>query len=89
MMPLPELRHIRVGYMTATTGDIRIATDGHVQFHGDTVALARLWESITSQSLYRGLTAPQTLALMCAAMRGPTWATPIHAPIHATDDSKE
>lgn len=74
----PEAPHIRVGYLHETWGDITLDAHGQPHFSGQEVATLRdLYQSVTVQSHYRGLTTAQTLAQMTQRMRGPVWAVSI------------
>lgn len=76
----PETRHIRVGYLKETWGDITLTSDDQPRFQGDQAdALHNLYQSAAAQPLYHGLTLPQVLARMTQRLTGPTWAVAIGA----------
>ena len=75
---LQEAYHIRVGYLHETWGDITLDAQGQPRFSGQEVtALRDLYQSVTVQSLYRGLTPARTLEQMAVRMSGPVWAVRI------------
>lgn len=79
-MQSSETRHIRVGYLNETWGDITLTSDHQPHFHGDQAdALHNLYQSAAAQPLYHGLTPSQVLARMTQRMNGPTWAVAIDA----------
>lgn len=75
-----EARHIRVGYLRETWGDITLDRQDRPHFAGhESDALRDLYQSVTAQPAYQGLTPPQTLARMTRRMHGPVWAVAINA----------
>jgi hypothetical protein len=70
-----DVRHVRVGYLHQTWGEITLDAQGQPQFGGPRAeAIKELYMSLLATSLYHGLSPAEVLRRMTQRLTGLTWA---------------